>query len=600
MSYAYSKPYQPRSEVKSGSPSQAIEDSKKKSSLLRDNSWIRKDEDEDEPVDRDPNFGRAVLSRYRSNEYLDSKPAGKDSTDSPDTPASTKTTSTSVQSLSKRFGGSQDQLSKPSSPPSYDTATANRSSEFKPLVTEDTKTRVTTKTSIDGKSTETTVTTTSSSTRTPITKRPGKTETFTERVFSDVKSAGNKVKPSALPLKPSKANDATDPEVTSSKGALDSLSDDLITKPTYTVYSPSKRTSSVSSPKTTEVTTVTTTKSENDWPLDSLSDTLITRPTHTVYSTPKSPKTTEVTTVTTTKDSEKDWPLDSLSDTLITRPTNTVYSTPKSPKTTEVTTVTTTKDSEKDWPLDSLSDTLITRPTHTVYSTPKSPKTTEVTTVTTTKDSENDWPLDSLSDTLTTKSTRTAYSTPDRDYGKSYTVSSPSSTTTTTRTSTRTYSSDYSPSTKTSSYSISTEPSYSYSDGSLTRSSYSRQPSDSSYEYTSLSSPTAYTKTSYLENSSPSDSLSDTFKTKQSPTSYSTSDRLIFGKDVCTSCRKPMSTEPKMILDDMQIHCHASCFKCEVCNSPLGHLKAGDSMWIYHRTVHCERCFEMAREKWHR
>ncbi|KAI1899577.1 hypothetical protein AGOR_G00063230 [Albula goreensis] len=475
MAQPYAKrSYIPKSEVKSGSPSQAIEDSKRKSSLLKDNSWIRKDMDEDEPVDRDPNFGRAVLSRFKSNEKLDSKQPVKDTS----TTTSSKTSnpaSTSVQSLTKKFGGSQDQLSKTSSPPpSYERATAysKRSTLPKTTPPEGTTTSVTTKSTVDGKVTETTVTTTSSSARTPVTKRPTKTETFTERVFSDVKSS-SKPKPSTLPPKPSKTNGVTDPEVTSSKGTL-----------------------GVSSTKTTEVTTVTTPKETSEGgALDTLSDTF--------------------TTTTTTK---------------------TVYSTNDSPKTPEVTTVTTPKETIKDGHLDSLADTLI--------STPKS----------------------------------SLYSTPDRDYSTTYsTVSSPTSTTT--RTSIRTYSSsDYSP-TKTSSYSFSTEP---------------------SYEYTSVSSPTVYTKTSsYLENR-PLDSYSDTIVTKPISTVYSTSDRSIIGKDMCTYCRKPLNSEPKMILEDMQIHCHASCFMCEVCNRSLGHLKAGDSMWIYRRTVHCDRCFEMTREKWHR
>jgi len=100
-----------------------------------------------------------------------------------------------------------------------------------------------------------------------------------------------------------------------------------------------------------------------------------------------------------------------------------------------------------------------------------------------------------------------------------------------------------------------------------------------------------------------------------------------------------------MILDDMKINCHASCFKvsgaglvrqkkeaprfiidenvpsllcicapvtghllsvsyqyacvcvwqCEVCSNTLGHMKAGDSMWIYKRMVHCENCFDVTR-----
>lgn len=36
-------------------------------------------------------------------------------------------------------------------------------------------------------------------------------------------------------------------------------------------------------------------------------------------------------------------------------------------------------------------------------------------------------------------------------------------------------------------------------------------------------------------------------------------------------------------------------WQCEVCNSTLGHMKAGDSLWIYKRMVHCENCFDVTR-----
>ncbi|XP_036396072.1 sciellin isoform X2 [Megalops cyprinoides] len=441
MSYSYTKrSYVPKTEVKSGSPSQAIEENKRRSTLLKDSSWIRRDAEEDEPVDRDPNFGRVVLNRFKSQENLDSKPSEKDT-------SSTGSSNTSVQALTKRFSGSQDQLSKTSSaPPPYERATAYSkrtttsiktddpkiSSVSKTTVTDGTKTTITSETTVDGKTTETSVTTTSSPTRTPVTKRPTKTETFTERVFSDVKSTP-KVKPTTLPPKPLKTNGETTPEVTSSKG-----------------------TTSVSSTKTI---------------------------------------TTEETKVTPTKEAAKD------------------------------------------------SDT---------------------------------------SKTVTT-------------------VTSPSSTiTTTTRTSFTTYSnSKDAPPAKVTSESISIEPSYNYKEESRTHSSYSSKPSDSSYEITSVSSPTVYTKTSYKE-IRPEDALADTLISKPIKTVYSTPDRSIIGKDMCTYCRKPMNIEPKMILDELQIHCHASCFKCEVCNSSLGHLKAGDSMWIYRRTVHCENCFGITRAKWRR
>ncbi|XP_041115944.1 sciellin [Polyodon spathula] len=138
-----------------------------------------------------------------------------------------------------------------------------------------------------------------------------------------------------------------------------------------------------------------------------------------------------------------------------------------------------------------------------------------------------------------------------------------------------------------------------YEDTVSTKTTKTLYSSSDSYGYES--SPTVYTKTTYKENSSPQTNLyEDTVSSKSIKTVYSTSDRSVIEKDMCTYCRKPMSTDAKMILDEMQICCHASCFKCEVCNCSLGQLKAGDSLWIYRRTVHCENCFTNTREKWHR
>ncbi|NXQ18285.1 SCEL protein, partial [Peucedramus taeniatus] len=81
-------------------------------------------------------------------------------------------------------------------------------------------------------------------------------------------------------------------------------------------------------------------------------------------------------------------------------------------------------------------------------------------------------------------------------------------------------------------------------------------------------------------------------------TVYSTSDRSIIGKDICTYCRKPLGIDAKMILDALQIYCHSTCFKCEVCKRPLEDLKAGDSIWIYKQTVHCEPCYSKVKEEW--
>ncbi|KAG8452230.1 hypothetical protein GDO86_004143 [Hymenochirus boettgeri] len=81
-------------------------------------------------------------------------------------------------------------------------------------------------------------------------------------------------------------------------------------------------------------------------------------------------------------------------------------------------------------------------------------------------------------------------------------------------------------------------------------------------------------------------------------TVYSTSDRSVIEKDMCTYCRKSLGIDAKMILKDLNICCHATCFKCEVCQGNLGGLKAGDSMWIYRQSIHCEPCYFTARDKW--
>ncbi|EPQ11052.1 Sciellin [Myotis brandtii] len=100
-----------------------------------------------------------------------------------------------------------------------------------------------------------------------------------------------------------------------------------------------------------------------------------------------------------------------------------------------------------------------------------------------------------------------------------------------------------------------------------------------------------YTRT-YVENSkSPKDGYQENISGKYIQTVYSTSDRSVIERDMCTYCRKPLGTKTKMILDELQICCHSTCFKCEICQRPLENLRAGDSIWIYQRTIHCEPCY---------
>uniref|UniRef100_A0A2K6FWL1 Sciellin n=1 Tax=Propithecus coquereli TaxID=379532 RepID=A0A2K6FWL1_PROCO len=107
-----------------------------------------------------------------------------------------------------------------------------------------------------------------------------------------------------------------------------------------------------------------------------------------------------------------------------------------------------------------------------------------------------------------------------------------------------------------------------------------------------------YTRT-YVENSkSPKDSYQENISGKYIQTVYSTSDRSVIERDMCTYCRKPLGVETKMILDELQICCHSTCFKCEICKQPLENLQAGDSIWIYRHTIHCEPCYSKVMAKW--
>ncbi|KAL4635675.1 flocculation protein FLO11-like isoform X2 [Arapaima gigas] len=479
MSYQ-AKTFTSKTEVKSSSPGQIFDKSGKKTTLLKDNSWIRKASTEDEVTEGSTNFGRAVLGRFKSQENLDRPPET--------TKASPVSQGSYVQSLTKRFSGSQDELAKSSggSPTTDKTITNTKSTSStirsdlpKPPVPsmekDGSKTTINTKTVSNGKTTETTVVTT----RTSGFRSSPKSETVTD-------------------------------------GASD----------TTTLV---KGSSTVTSSKTTktEVTPVTPTKEATDW--------------NTVVTTTKTTKT-EVAPVTPTK-ATADW------TTVVSSRTTKTQVSPVTPsdRTTIVSTTKTTKTQEI--PMKPSDRTFI----ESIIKTTKA----EVDSLTPTRESA------------------------DREYTRSISTEYTPRSSITTRTSYNTYSSsDYTPSTR------------------ITTTTYNTISSDTGYERSSsLSSPSVYSTKSYTS-SRPDDYLSDSIISTSTKTLYSTLDRSVTEKDVCNYCRKPMNTDPKIVLGEMQINCHATCFKCEVCNGPLGHLKAGDTMWVYRRTVHCERCFSTARDKW--
>ncbi|XP_016419569.1 mucin-22-like isoform X2 [Sinocyclocheilus rhinocerous] len=485
-----------------------VDDGKKKS-LLKDNSWIKTNVNEEEQVERDANFGKSVLGSHKSNENLVNP---QDKTSKTESKTSTVTTSSgaSVQALTKRFGGSQDKLN--------ETRTTGTKTTVK---TEPRKSSTSTTTIKDGtKITETTVTTTK--------QDVVKSETLTDIDLADLKT---------------KSSGGYKTEVITVRSSKDTV--DGPTSPVKTTTSIKTYTKEDVSPTKTTSYSVRSTKSTEDQLFDTLIPTSIksanTKPDCSDYKT-------EVVTVKTSKD---------------------ISDIPTSPVKTTTSIKTYTKED-------------VSPPKTTSYST-KSDYKTEVVTVKSSKD---------ISDVPT----------------------SPVKTTTSIKTYTK---EDVSP-TKTTSYSVrstkstedqlfdtlipasiksaNTKPDSSREDVSVSKSIRTVYSTNERDEWSTVTSP-SYTRTSYRE-SRPADYLSDSLTSKTTTTVYTSPERVVSGKDICTVCHKNMYTDEKIVLDDMNINCHASCFKCGVCNVSLGHLKAGDSLWVYRRAIHCESCFGVTKGKW--
>ncbi|XP_037095518.1 sciellin isoform X12 [Syngnathus acus] len=200
----------------------------------------------------------------------------------------------------------------------------------------------------------------------------------------------------------------------------------------------------------------------------------------------------------------------------------------------------------------------------------------------------------SLSSSETMTLTRSMNGAGDELYGVA-----PLSSASSLRTTSRSYT-DEIPSARVTSYSISSnQPNDDYSSTSGNYYYSSSSSSKPTYEYSSISSPTEYSSTTYRSSStSRSDNMLSSPMTSSIKTVYTSPDRVTFERELCTYCHKPFNGDAKMILDEMKISCHAFCFKCEVCNGTLGHMKAGDCMWVYNHMVHCENCFDVTRDKW--
>ncbi|XP_058885786.1 sciellin-like isoform X10 [Acipenser ruthenus] len=547
MSTSYVKKYGTKAETTSTpGRSQVIQDNKKSTNLLQDNSWIKKRPDED--VAKEENFGKAVLNRYKSEESLDSNANRKTSSE-------IKNPFPNQDTLTKRHSTSEAQLNK--------------------IKDADDKYKRQSWTTSDGKS-STSVTKSVTSTSTP----DGKTTTVTTQQKPPTKTWGSSLKDDPYGTRSATTNKS---ETTEVKRFSTSQSDVQSTDKKADLKDPSSTTLKTidgtplvpSSTKTTKtaVTNIATNQ-------ESIKD-----GTPLVSSSTKTTKTA-VTNIATSQESIKDGKV-------VPVPTT---------KTAELVDQSTAQQKSDKGYWDSVkTDSSVKSPVTTTReldivksgSSVKSPVST--TTITS--------PLDDLYGSLVPAAKTASYSInrksePRTEYSYEYTDGT---STRKTSVSSRSYDIDFSPAeyTKTTYKDNSSPQSNLYEDTVSTKTSKTLYSSSDSYSYES--SPTVYTKTTYKDNSSPQTNLfEDTVSSKSIKTVYSTSDRSVIEKDMCTYCRKPMSTDAKMILDEMQICCHASCFKCEVCNCSLGQLKAGDSLWIYRRSVHCENCFTNTREKWHR
>ncbi|XP_052005050.1 mucin-3A-like isoform X1 [Xyrauchen texanus] len=540
------------------SSTKVVEDSKKKTSLLKDNSWIKTSVNENEP-EQDAIFGKTVLKRYKSNENL-IRPADSKTSKTESKTTTITTSSGSVHALTKRFG-SQDMLNE------------SRTTGTKTTVKTLPKTSTTATTLKDGtKITETTVTTTSkdvvksrsamfSERDQPVLKRssgdyktevvtvksskdtidgptaPAKTTTSIKTYTKEDVSPAKTTSHSILSTKSDKTEVVT---VKSSKDTIDGPTAPAKTTTSIKTYtkedvSPAKTTShSILSTKSdkTEVVTVKSSKETTDIASSPLKTTTSIK----TYTNKEefSPTKTTSYSVRSTKSTD-----DQLFDTLIPTSIQTIYSKPESSDyKTEVVTVKSSKET-----IDVPSTPVKTTTSIKTYKEEVSPTKMTSYSIQSTKSTE-----DQLFDTLIPTSIKTTSTNYDSSRGEDITVSK----------------------------SIRTV--YSTSDRN---------------EWTSVTSPT-YTRTSYT------DSPFDILTSKSTTTVYTSPEKKVNERDLCTFCHKNMYNAEKMILEDMSINCHASCFKCEVCNASLGHLKAGDSLWVYNRSVHCESCFGVTKGKWHR
>ncbi|XP_067230289.1 uncharacterized protein [Chanodichthys erythropterus] len=101
-------------------------------------------------------------------------------------------------------------------------------------------------------------------------------------------------------------------------------------------------------------------------------------------------------------------------------------------------------------------------------------------------------------------------------------------------------------------------------------------------------------KTVYTESPAASPTLRSPLQT-----TLESSSRSISSRDVCTVCGKPIAGAERMILEELKIISHTSCFRCALCHCGLGGLEAGMSLWVHRERINCSNCFSKIRGQWY-
>ncbi|XP_051562064.1 sciellin [Myxocyprinus asiaticus] len=477
-------------------------DNIKKRTTLKDNSWIRRAAEEDEPVDYDPNFGKAVLGRLKSTDDADSKLVETNQT--PPVKSGTP-----VNSLTKKFGGSQDLLNKSS-------ITTTKSKNIVNTPTSPSKPPVPAKN--------------------PALKTSPNPSSFTARVFSGANTSNKTLSP----VKRSFGEKFPEVTVSQTANGLDKTTSAGPSSPApkaaVVPSSPPEPSTKVTSSHTVKSAVITTPVSQPAVKISTRNETV---PLSTKSSVPGSPSSQ-----TAPLKSEPSSPAPSTTfntSTIVKSTTPVIQPAVKSSTGNEIT-----------------------------YSSPTVSTSSKTSTKTTITDIQTSSPMPEETRTIK-PSERYSQSLKLSDVSTS-TYTSPSAVTVNTRKSLQSYSAPLDDLADTLFPTLS--------------GTVQSQPVKSQ------------TQVKFIDNQIPAASQT-LYSPVQTTLRQSSINRSVSSRDVCTVCGNPIAGAPRMILEELNLFSHTSCFRCSVCNCILGNLEAGKSLWVHRDRVNCLNCYSKIKGQWY-